>query len=323
MTSVLCSNSPARAKLYFTGVGSRKAPAAVLDQIRQLSIDLSSRGYTLRTGGADGCDIVFEIGSLSAGHPIELWLPWPKFKKREDGGHFPTSVHESIARTLHPIFDKLPNYAKYLHSRNVGQVLGTDCDTPSEFLVCWTGDGAETEGECTSKTGGTATAIKLAARNLIPVFNLARPDAIQRLNNHLDKHLAYPPLENQFYNDLDRPYLAPGIVFVFGSNLNGWHGAGAAKTAIQQYQACYGQHYGLQGRSFAIPTKDKHLNALPLVTISDYVKAFVQQTQLHKHYFYVTPVGCGLAGYRPEDIAPMFKGVEYCWLPISWAPYLK
>lgn len=97
-------------------------------------------------------------------------------------------------------------------------------------------------------------------------------------------------------------------IFVFGSNLAGRHGRGAAKYAKEKYGAIYGQGIGLQGKSYAIPTKDENLNPLPLSKISQYVMEFLDFAELNPQYiFKVTYIGCGLAGYVPEQIAPMFR----------------
>ena len=97
-------------------------------------------------------------------------------------------------------------------------------------------------------------------------------------------------------------------IFVFGSNLAGRHGAGAAKFAHEQHGAIYGKGIGLQGTSYAIPTKDVKLNTLPLDIIERYIIQFEKFAQAHPEYiFNVTPIGCGLAGYKYEDIAPLFK----------------
>lgn len=309
-------------QLFFTGVGSRKAPPEILELIRQLAISLMERGYILRTGGADGCDICFELGYLSVGGQVELWLPWPNYKHREGIGHFPMSLHEEIARTVHPIYDKLKPYMRYLHARNVGQVLGENCNEPSHFLICWTPDGCESETTRSKKTGGTATAIVLAARNNIPVFNLANEDVLDRLYAFLDTNLHYPSIFNDFYKSELRPKFPKDLIYVFGSNLGGFHGAGAAKEALEKYGAIYGCNFGTQGNAYAIPTKDKKLQVLPLEKIKVYVDEFVRFSQMSGHCFYVTPVGCGLAAYKPSEIAPLFKGVHNCWLPDSWLPYI-
>ena len=97
-------------------------------------------------------------------------------------------------------------------------------------------------------------------------------------------------------------------IFVFGSNLAGRHGKGAALAAMQQHGAVYGQGEGLQGRSYAVPTKDAKLRTLPLDEIRKYVYIFRAFAFEHPELtFRLTPIGCGLAGYTPAQIAPMFR----------------
>ena len=97
-------------------------------------------------------------------------------------------------------------------------------------------------------------------------------------------------------------------IFVFGSNLAGRHGKGAALFARQHHGAVYGQGVGLQGDSYAIPTKDEAIRTLPLRDIRGYVNAFISFACRHPEMtFNLTAIGCGLAGYRPSDIAPMFR----------------
>lgn len=98
------------------------------------------------------------------------------------------------------------------------------------------------------------------------------------------------------------------LIFVFGSNLAGRHGAGAAKFAKNNYGAIYGQGIGLQGKSYAIPTKDKNLKSLPLIEIEKYVKNFLEFSRKNPQLqFNVTDIGTGLAGYTYEQIGPFFK----------------
>ena len=102
--------------------------------------------------------------------------------------------------------------------------------------------------------------------------------------------------------------LPPNSVFVFGSNEAGRHGAGAAQLALGQFGARYGMGFGPCGQSFAIPTKDWRLGTLPLLAIQHYVERFIAYAStMPKTTFYVTKIGCGLAGYIPADIAPMFS----------------
>lgn len=115
------------------------------------------------------------------------------------------------------------------------------------------------------------------------------------------------------------------MIFVFGSNLAGRHGKGAALYARQHHGAIYGQGVGLQGSSYAIPTKDGRLHTLPLTIINMYVDAFKQFATKHPEMaFQVTAIGCGLAGYKPEEIAPMFADAPpNCILPPEFAESLS
>jgi hypothetical protein len=96
-------------------------------------------------------------------------------------------------------------------------------------------------------------------------------------------------------------------IFVFGSNLAGRHGKGAALSARLNHGAVYGQGEGLQGRSYAIPTKDENIRTLPLDAIAASVAGFIDFALSRPDLtFKVTPIGCGLAGYKPEQISWMF-----------------
>lgn len=112
-------------------------------------------------------------------------------------------------------------------------------------------------------------------------------------------------------------------IFVFGSNLAGRHGKGAALFARQHRGAIYGKGYGPQGQSYAIPTKDEKLGVLPLDKIKLYVLGFIIYAGSHPELtFEVTRIGCGLAGYKDEQIGPMFARVpSNCELPEEWEQY--
>ena len=109
-------------------------------------------------------------------------------------------------------------------------------------------------------------------------------------------------------------------VFVFGSNLAGIHGAGAARTAYDHWGAIKGSGVGRQGMSYAIPTKDARIQTLPLGDIQHYVLDFLMYAGKHpKLTFLITKVGCGLAGYRESQISPLFETVpDNCILPRGW-----
>lgn len=111
----------------------------------------------------------------------------------------------------------------------------------------------------------------------------------------------------------------PRSIFVFGSNLAGRHGKGAALYARQHHGATYGQGEGLQGDSYAIPTKDANLRTLTLPTIQQHVETFLIFARQFNANFVVTRIGCGLAGYTDEQIAPMFASAPAnCLLPDGW-----
>lgn len=96
--------------------------------------------------------------------------------------------------------------------------------------------------------------------------------------------------------------LAPNEIFVFGSNLAGCHGGGAARCAVNQFGAIWGKGVGLQGQSYAIPTMQGGVE-----TIKPYVDDFIEFARLHPTLkFLVTPIGCGIAGFTPAQIAPLF-----------------
>lgn len=140
--------------------------------------------------------------------------------------------------------------------------------------------------------------------------------------------LSLPGLNNSFYKRNSNNELPPNILFVAGSNLSGFHGAGAAKTANQNFGAVYYQSTGRSGKSYLIPTKGAMVNGyLPILSleqIKGYVDDFIQYTLNNPDLaFYVTPIGTGLAGYKHQQIAPMFKGAINCWFSEDWEMYLR
>ena len=172
--------------LYYTGIGSRSTPEPVLKTMVELSKHLEAMGFVLRSGGADGADRAFELG-VSNETNKHIYLPWKNFNGNKSSLYEISDKAFEIADTLHPIFKSLKPAVQRLHARNTYQVLGNDLNTPSLFVVCYTPCGSEDESTLTSKSGGTATAIKLACRNNIPVFNLNRHGAINRLYTFIGK----------------------------------------------------------------------------------------------------------------------------------------
>jgi hypothetical protein len=121
----------------------------------------------------------------------------------------------------------------------------------------------------------------------------------------------------------DRTTPKDSRIFVFGSNLGGKHGAGAALEARLRYGALLGQGEGLVGNSYAIPTKTANFECLSLEEIEQYVETFVLFTLENPDMrFFVTRVGCGLAGNKDEAVAPMFRGAINCSFPDTWTEFL-
>lgn len=116
--------------------------------------------------------------------------------------------------------------------------------------------------------------------------------------------------------------LADDEVFVFGSNLAGMHGGGAAATAHRCFGAVWGQGVGLHGQSYAIPTMQGGVK-----TVKPYVDEFIEFAKCHPELrFLVTKIGCGIAGFREEQIAPLFAeaiDVKNIILPRDFVEIIK
>jgi hypothetical protein len=166
---------------FYTGVGSRRAPPSVEGRFKEIVLRLSELDYVARSGAADGPDTWVERYAKES----QIFLPWKGFS------HHPSTLCEpslrayEIAALVHPAWERLSSPARALHARNAHQVLGLDLKTPSDFVVCWT-PGAKI-------VGGTATAIRIAQRHGIPVFNLAEDDDADlfRTERVIDRILAY------------------------------------------------------------------------------------------------------------------------------------
>jgi hypothetical protein len=170
--------------MFYTGIGSRKTPADILLIMSNLASRLEDRGYILRSGGAEGADTAFFNGVKNKRN-CEVYIPWPGFANFHMLYQIPDKAFETAA-TVHPAWDKLPQSVQKLHARNIMQILGKDLNSPSSFVVCYTADKCVDENTRSYKTGGTATAIVLAARNNIPVFNLSIPEHLNRIKTFLN-----------------------------------------------------------------------------------------------------------------------------------------
>lgn len=169
--------------MWYTGVGSRETPAGVLDTMADLAEWLATRGYCLRSGGAPGADTAFEVGHRRVhASDLEIYLPWQGFNDSSSKLVGVTEDALAMAAAAHPAWGACGQAARLLHGRNVYQVLGQSLASPSAFLVCWTPDGCVDERRSRA-TGGTGTAIYLASKAGVPVFNLQRPGTERALRD--------------------------------------------------------------------------------------------------------------------------------------------
>lgn len=115
------------------------------------------------------------------------------------------------------------------------------------------------------------------------------------------------------------------VVFVFASNQRGRHGAGAALYAVSYFGAQEGFGEGFMGQSYGIPTKDHQIKTRPLEDIVPAIERFMDFARLHRRLkFFLTPVGCGRAGYTDAQVAPLFHRLSSnCAIPLSWSEYFS
>ena len=187
---------------YYTGVGSRETPEHILKFIEQVAYWLAGRGYTGRSGSAVGADTAFEqgfnhyeIGNGVSDHvSFEAYFPWKGFSGiREDSIHIATpelpDYNEAfnIASTIHPARNRLGRGAKALHTRNVYQVLGLDLKTPSKVLFCYAQPTKNKQGLAGVK-GGTNTAVQLAMKYNIPIYNFYLQEDIDKVKSLMENY---------------------------------------------------------------------------------------------------------------------------------------
>lgn len=172
----------------YAGIGSRRTPQPALTAMRATAENLSAKGYTMRSGHAPGADTAFEVASQNA----EIYLPWSSFEKDRPviGSYKQDQASDQamqLASRIHPAWERLDRGPRALHARNMHQILGRDLQSPVDFVVCYTPDGSLTGHG--PDTGGTATALRLAYRNNIPVLNIKRPEHAGELAAYLQDNV--------------------------------------------------------------------------------------------------------------------------------------
>ena len=157
-----------------------------------------------------------------------------------------------------------------------------------------------------------------------PMGEASMPVSMQSAKDDMYEPMAYENMNLTTSEDMEKrttpefiTSLEPNEIFVFGSNLKGMHGGGAAYIAYRKFGAIMGQGVGLQGQSYAIPTMQGGVE-----TIRPYVDEFIQFAKQHPELtFLVTRIGCGIAGFTDDEISPLFEqahGVENIVLPPNW-----
>lgn len=169
----------------YAGIGSRETPKEIMYFMSEIASKLELKGYTLRSGGADGADLAFENGVTEL---KEIYIPWKGFNN-SDSELYVFNNNESfrIASENHPGWIHLKEPVRKLMARNVYQILGSNLDTPVKFVICWTKDSCKSHLTRTNKTGGTGLAISVASKLGIPIFNLNNPSSYNRLLKFLEK----------------------------------------------------------------------------------------------------------------------------------------
>lgn len=151
-------------KIY-AGIGARKTPQDILKSIVKIGEFLAKKDFILRSGGANGADSSFEEGCDLANGKKEIYLPWLGFNDNQSRLTW-NQDNYNIAKKYHPYWAGLGHSARRMMARNTAQILGQDCKTPVDFVVCWTEGG--------KMIGGTSQALRIALDNNIKIFNLAK-----------------------------------------------------------------------------------------------------------------------------------------------------
>lgn len=164
---------------YYAGIGARETPPEILQIMGTLAIDLSLKGYSLRSGHAHGADQAFENGAIVAGDKqMRIFVPWPgfngapKFTDPRYVSQIPDWAYGTVDK-YHPAPNRLNSTGRKLMARNAMQIFGYDGEDPVKFVVCWTKDG--------QASGGTGHAIRIAQYHRIPIYNLHNGIALAAL----------------------------------------------------------------------------------------------------------------------------------------------
>lgn len=164
--------------MIYTGIGARSTPPEIRKAMVSMGRFMAEWGHTLRSGGAQGADEAFETGCDERNGEKEIYLPFARFRGNESPLFGSCREARMIAKKYHPVWEILGDTARDFMGRNTYQILGKDLKTPTDFVICWTHNGAE--------KGGTSQAIRLAKDYGIPVINLGS-DSLSKSEEKLMK----------------------------------------------------------------------------------------------------------------------------------------
>lgn len=154
-------------------IGHRNSPSEILNKITQIAGFFAKKGWTLRSGGADGVDAAAELGFDSVvGMKKEIYLPWKGFNENKSLLEW-SKANWDEASKFHPNWANLKGAVRQLHARNMAIILGLDNNSPSDIIVAYTLNGEE--------VGGTATGLRCAAAYKVPIFNLGSETGLTKL----------------------------------------------------------------------------------------------------------------------------------------------
>ena len=155
----------------YAGIGSRETPNNICREMYDIGFKLARKGYTLRSGGADGADKAFEFGcdDMVIGKK-EIYLPWRGFNGSTSLLNAVSDEAVDLAKKFHPNWYSLQSAGRCLMGRNAYQVLGSNLNNPVDFILYWTKDG--------KASGGTGQALRMAKHYMIPAYCVGR-DIIQ------------------------------------------------------------------------------------------------------------------------------------------------
>lgn len=171
----------------FTGVGSRVIPGNIFSLLGSIGILLRNNNWICRTGTARGSDAAFRASYETRPTNLEVYAPEDILNNKFGNA----DLAKSIVRNYHPCYDRIQSeFSKALLARNVYQVLGSDLNTPSEIVFCYTENG--------EIKGGTSIVLRIAQHYGIPIVNLGNPKHLKTIIDYLKRGVFIERLNNKF-----------------------------------------------------------------------------------------------------------------------------